>query len=634
MKNFFRLCFLLLITIITVSCGDKNNALEQTPGGSIAIGKFRLTGSAQSGPYALKLFKIDRYIADEFAEISAWTIVESERKKEVLQEAREIKTNQPSRSSQLIEQGLDKLENYVFGEKVTTKSTVPKEIINYYAAADYLLVGQMDGFDFDIDRQTNLVQAQGGQEVAATLNSRSYIVQSTISLRLIKVDGGEVVLAKRIFFRDKITSSASMETQVNEALKSMASRLVSETLLSLAGDIQVAAINMDGTLLLNRGRQSGLKPGMTLDLKRQGEIVKDPVTGEDLTRTSHKIGVVVIQSTTDNTATAKYTGNDTTMVKDLAVFDNTEFKKQDKGFQPIHMAIGTVTFTDNSPFAPQHGQRESLIQEIEQGLAQNLNGKLGIKIVDQHSQHIKDMLAQQMLSDLNQGREPGLPLGTLRGVDYLVFMSIVRSEAFAPKKQKVYLEVLGESVDQIKQGKGYMKAFVFLQDVNTAETAARTEVKFHKVFKKEITPSQAWSELIEGLLVSVNRSIFTQLRPLQVLSNTNSNSILLNHGKDVLAQGDELIVYGQGETVLDPYTGQRISNVGSVEMGRMKVTGYQANGYAMAALMSGDIPAVGSAVTVALKDLCKDSPDCDINTEAADIQSTKPKKQKVHQYNW
>lgn len=629
MNIFFKICLLALVSVITVSCEDKNNALEKTPEGTIAIGKFRVTGNAQSGPYALKLFKIDRFIADEFAQISAWRIVESERKNELLTERGEI-NNTPTRTDQFIDNGITALESKLFGEVDKVDTPVTKEYLNGYPAADYILVGQMDGFDFDIDRQTHLVKTQSGQEVAATLNSRAYIAQSTISLRLINVENREVVVAKRIFFRDKITSSANMESHVNEVLKRMASRLVAETLLSLAGDIQVAGINEDGTLLLNRGSQSGLKKDMVMNLKRQGEWVKDPVTGDNLSKSSHEIGTIVILSVTDKTAVVKYSGADRPNVEDLAVFDNTEFNKQDKGFQPVRMAVGTVKFSDTSPKAPDAKYLDSLSEEIEQGLAQQLNGKLGIKIVDQESQRIRDMLAQQMLSDLNQGREPGLPLGTLRGVDYLVFMSIVRSELTLPKKETVFLEVLDQSVDQIKSGKGYIKAYVFLQDVNTAETAARTEIKIHKQFKKELTAEKAWSELVEVLLSKVNRSILTQLRPLQVLSNAN-NSILLNHGKEVLKIGDVLTVFGKGETIVDPYTGQRINSVGSVQVAELNVTQFQPGGYALAELTSGTLPEVGMSVSINKKKACEETTECESDDHS---EQSSTKKQKVHQYNW
>jgi len=632
MNVFFKFVSLLTIIFIAVSCGDKDKSVEEKVAeGTIAIGKFRLTGQAQSGPYALKLFKIDRFVADEFSQISAWTLVESERKAELQDERGEVIT-EPTRTDQFINSGVNKLEKELFGNSVAVHSSVPASTIEGYPAADFILVGQMDGFDFDIDRQTNLIETRDGQEVAATLNSRAYVAQSSLSVRLIKVETREIILAKRIFFRARVNSTGSMESQVNEVLRRMASRLVAETLLSLSGDIQVAAVNADGTLLLNRGIQSGLKVGMNLDLKHLGVMAKDPVTGKDLARSSHKIGMIKIQSVSETTSIAKYEGEGTPGIEDLAVFDNSQFEKQKKGFQPIRMAIGTVTFTDVSPKAPDKFQRFSLVKEIEQGLAQQLNGKLGIKIVDQQSQRIKDMLAQQMLSDLNQGREPGLPLGTMRGVDYLVFMSIVRSELSSPEKKKVYMKVLDKYVDQIKSGKGYLKAYVFLQDVNTAETAARTEIKFHKKFKRELTTAKAWSEMIEGLMLKVNKSILTQLRPLQVLSNANGR-VMLSHGRDVLSIGDSLTVFGKGETIIDPYTGQRISNVGSVDIAHLKVTAFQPGGYALAELVSGQLPAAGMGVTVDTQQDCLNG-DCDENDGSMDMDDVKPKKREVHQYNF
>ena len=133
-QRIFVLFFLIFLNPYIVNA--------ETP--SIAIGDFKLSGSAESGQYAPHLVKLKRVIRDEFIKVSNWNISEKEGVEEPLQ---------PSS----------------------------------FQGADYFLVGEMDGFDFSVNNRS-----KPSGETAGKLFRRSWIVRTRVSMRLISAAGGKL----------------------------------------------------------------------------------------------------------------------------------------------------------------------------------------------------------------------------------------------------------------------------------------------------------------------------------------------------------------------------------------------------------------------------------------------------------
>jgi len=630
-KNVF-----IVTVIVLLSACDNSDSEKTIDGSTVVIGKFKLIGNAASGQYALKLHKLDRFIADRFSQVSGWKILELERLGEMGSEKRPI-FEDSSKVDELFkgmyDSAIDKVADELSVQLKPVKQSVNIDLQSQFPGADFILVGEMNGFSFDIDRNAKLTKGIDGSQVVKRLVSRSRIAKTSVSIRIINVTTREIIFTKRVNVRSSVAEDGDAESQINLVLENIASRIVAESLISFAGNIQVAAINADDTLLLNRGSLNGLEDNMEFELYRQGEWVTDPATGEKISRTRSSIGKIVIQSTQEKTSIAKFVGDTLPKIADLAVFDNEKFTKESKGISKIRVAIGTTLFTGDSVAMPTPVSQQLVGTQIEHGLSAKLDGKSGIKVVNQHKSQINEMLAQQMLSDLNQGREPALPLGTLKGVDYLVFTSVVQLKLKAPVKKMEYIEVLGESVETVKEGEAHIKAYVYMQDVNTGENVSGTiDVDVDKVFNKDVNISDMVSAIVQQFLQTAAPKLINNLRPLEVYAS-NNGVIMLSQGAGVVNIGDELAVYSKGEAIIDPYTGERIENIGSVEISRIRVTALPPNGLSIATLLSGESPRVGMSVSIVNKVLSiKD--DCNSNSNCISQEDKVQAPIKTLEYNW
>ncbi len=71
-----------------------------------------------------------------------------------------------------------------------------------------------------------------------------------------------------------------------------------------------------GTVIINIGRNAGLKKGDRLEVKRVTREVKDPDTGKVIRVVSDKVGEVVLTDVDDTSAEGKFLGNGAAKVKD------------------------------------------------------------------------------------------------------------------------------------------------------------------------------------------------------------------------------------------------------------------------------------------------------------------------------
>ncbi|MBI1765653.1 MAG: curli production assembly protein CsgG [Acidobacteria bacterium] len=120
-----------------------------------------------------------------------------------------------------------------------------------------------------------------------------------------------------------MTSSNFASTIIGEAVYDAVGKLSSQ-LESKAATLPVLEMKVEGTIadvagsmvVLNVGKNAGLKVGDKLNVERPIKEVKDPDTGKVLRVLSDKIGEVVITEVDDVSAVGKYTGSQPAKVKD------------------------------------------------------------------------------------------------------------------------------------------------------------------------------------------------------------------------------------------------------------------------------------------------------------------------------
>ncbi len=120
-----------------------------------------------------------------------------------------------------------------------------------------------------------------------------------------------------------MSSSNFAATIIGEAVYDAVGKLAAQ-LESKAGSLPVVELKVEGTIadvtgsvvILNVGKNAGLKVGDTLAVERPTKEVKDPDTGKVLRVLADKIGEVVVTEVDDLSAVGSFTGSQPPKVKD------------------------------------------------------------------------------------------------------------------------------------------------------------------------------------------------------------------------------------------------------------------------------------------------------------------------------
>ena len=112
-----------------------------------------------------------------------------------------------------------------------------------------------------------------------------------------------------------MSTSNFQETIIGEATRQAVDDLTRQ-LVAQAERIQATKIEFNGLvadvtdneLVLNVGRNKGLKVGDVVTIERTGKVIKDPATGQVLRTLSDRIGTAKITSVDDISAVASYSG--------------------------------------------------------------------------------------------------------------------------------------------------------------------------------------------------------------------------------------------------------------------------------------------------------------------------------------
>jgi hypothetical protein len=210
-------------------------------------------------------------------------------------------------------------------------------------------------------------------------------------------------------------------------------------------------------------------------------------------------------------------------------------------------------------------------------------------VTNNNSSQTNKILAQQVLDELSKGRETGLPLGSLRGVDYLVFNTIEYVE-FNDKKVKLqYLESLGLAKLKTEKAKAKISGYTYLIDVNTANKVASIPVDIvHEFSVKENTFEILMKDLSKKFVKIASGKLFNEISPLRIM-RINGMSVILNGGKQSgISIGDIYTVYSKGEMISDNRTGQSYMS-GGMPVAKIKIDSFSNRDEAIGIIIQGHI---------------------------------------------
>ncbi|MGD9157489.1 MAG: CsgG/HfaB family protein [Desulfobacteraceae bacterium] len=554
MKKFLIVIISLGIAASVLFYVIHNNILTVSPGKvskpSVAVLPFSVSGAAESGQYALILGNFADAVANQLGQSNKWTVLESGRK-DMLEE--ELANNQVLPAA--------------IKDEESSKDQTPVALAATYPSANYILFGQINGFEVKPQRR----QSSGG------LSKRVNRIRSFIDVRIVNVRTREWLVARTIAIDELLPDNSSAETQINTAIQIAAGQVVDALLLAYAGEFNVIDVRAegDGSLVsFSGGSAQGVRVGMIF-----------PAVSNDTLQTAAKVKVIEVR--TEMSIAKVLEGVPESGHRVLAKPLLPESRQADS--QSISMAIGGFfsPLSKEDSFIP-----SDILNEMELQIKSDFQRYGGIKVKEDRNGVIRKMLSQQMLDDLSKGRDPGLPMGSLSGVDYLFFAMVGPVEFIESEQSKT--EMFGTTVTNKKPTKGVMNAMVYLVDVNSGEYVASRKVKAVSTIDINEPGSSSVSKLSEDFTRQVFAAIMLEIRPLSVIATVN-NLAVLNHKQEVgITIGDRFVAMTKGETVVDEFTQTNLLRVGGAVIGELEVVGFDAAGWAQAKLLSGKLPEKGA----------------------------------------
>jgi hypothetical protein len=171
-----------------------------------------------------------------------------------------------------------------------------------FEGVDYLIYGSITSVS---------VQARGGIGNAllggvisglmgrnGNVHCRDQSATISIDIRITDADTGEIRYVSRINETQKAASACGAQVQIDTArlLRSTADRIAS-TLVTTIYPIQIAAVQSDGTYVLNYG-EGTVAPGAVLAVYNRGQAIRDPTTGQQIGHEESKLGFLRVNEVT------------------------------------------------------------------------------------------------------------------------------------------------------------------------------------------------------------------------------------------------------------------------------------------------------------------------------------------------
>jgi curli biogenesis system outer membrane secretion channel CsgG len=204
---------------------------------------------------------------------------------------------------------------------------------------DAIIMGTITHFDY-MDKTTGGGTRFGGFGGASMKTKHDIVAKVLISTRLVSPDTGEVLAVSegagevdrkgvKIDIRDasriNVMGAQANNPVMNECMDKAIAQLATQLEQQLPKlpprspviDGLVADASDSGQLVLNVGRQHGVRVGDHLQVWRAGREIKDPVTGKVLMRDDTLLGEAIVVTVNDISSVAHYTGKEPPKVLDI-----------------------------------------------------------------------------------------------------------------------------------------------------------------------------------------------------------------------------------------------------------------------------------------------------------------------------
>jgi curli biogenesis system outer membrane secretion channel CsgG len=172
-----------------------------------------------------------------------------------------------------------------------------------FEGVDYLIYGTITSLSAKsaADIGSNLVSGLFGNKNA---NCTATSATLALDIKITDADSGEIKYVTRINETQRAQASCEGKSNIDAALlMRSASEKVASGLVTSIYPIQVAAVQGDGTIVLNYG-DGAVQPGAVMAVYAKGQEIRDPTTGEVLGADEQKLGMIRVTTITGRTSRA------------------------------------------------------------------------------------------------------------------------------------------------------------------------------------------------------------------------------------------------------------------------------------------------------------------------------------------
>jgi curli biogenesis system outer membrane secretion channel CsgG len=437
--------------------------------------------------------------------------------------------------------------------------------------ADYLVLGNLEKLKRQVKATDVPYSTKGRQFKQKTVDAR-------LRLRVIDAEDGTVAEADsfRVKMIEDLFEGKEIKTDAYSAFDSLG-RIAAVKILDMTFPARI--VNED-PLLVSRGRNDGVEVGDILQIEREGKEITDQ-NGVVIARLKSEVGFVKITKLQETIAFVQPISGNGFSKGDLASLQIEETSSSErapspqaapvkrlaeKGSSAAQIPSVAVGIIKSGATGTKDAQQISVCTDT---LISRLTQTKRFQVVDR--QEVDQLLDEQLFQSLGQNTDMPSAVGTLKGVDYLVYGNLDQS-AFTVEEE---VRQLPGSKRSFKTKMGYVSGNMRIVDVHTGDVLESRKISVQQRLGADLEGSRLLTILADAYAEQVVLLLMNAIYPIKVAAVGSDGTVYINRGNDGgLSQGEILDAYAPGEPVIDPDTGVQLG-VEEIHVGKVVVDSVQ-----------------------------------------------------------
>lgn len=416
-------------------------------------------------------------------------------------------------------------------------------------------------------------------------------------IRIVETASGDIIESRHISIEESMDSGCD-ENQLIAALAKSYSEQAVQLVLTRIFPLQIASIDGEGAVYVNKGNDGGLFPGEVLEVFRAGQPVKDPATGSSLGFEESYLGLVTILKVEDSRSVGKISDGADIQRGDILkrAFDHTNQRMRAsrvlrpprtgpmlpvQGVSPpndrpnektneerITLAVGAIRLNPNTRTTECDA---GILKKATDDLIVKLSQTRRFSVLDR--QEVDQVLDEKIFASVTQGTDIKPLLKELTGADYLIHGEIRNLHTSTSRKTIPYLDE--EEITYTAVAEGTFR----IVDAHTGVVQAAENVGIRE------SGSGSAGSLLDKLTTRAVSRIVESIFPIKLIGIADDNTIYINRGENQgMRTGSVFDVMRPGETMIDPDTGHAFGEmeeaVGKIEI--VSVEGFRSRAKSIA----------------------------------------------------